>query len=123
AGEPSARSTPARWPTCWPPTRAPTGRWAWASRTPSTAASAARARTRSGWSSRSLGHGYRLVAVTRLRVGSRTMPPADRFKEYAPDVHAVVRLEEALPPGQPVHVFVDLVRSIDPGHFVIPPGP
>lgn len=48
--------------------------------------------------------------------------PADRFKAYAPDVHAVVRLEEALPPDR-VHVFVDLVRSIDLGHFVIPPGP
>ena len=35
----------------------------------------------------------------------------------------MVRLEEALPPEHPVHVFVDLVRSIDLGHFVIPPGP
>jgi len=51
------------------------------------------------------------------------MPPADRFKEYAPDVGAVVRLDEALPPEHPVHVFVDLVRSIDLAHFVIPPGP
>src|ERR671932_240280 len=51
------------------------------------------------------------------------MLPADRFKPYAPDVHAVVRLEEALPPEHPVHVFVDLVRSVDLGHFVIPPGP
>ena len=51
------------------------------------------------------------------------MLPADRFKPYAPDVRAVVRLEEALPPEHPVHLFVDLVRSIDLGHFVIPPGP
>src|ERR671934_2541397 len=51
------------------------------------------------------------------------MPPAERFKPYAPDVHATVRLAEALPPEHPVHVFVDLVRSIDLGHFVIPPGP
>jgi transposase len=46
-----------------------------------------------------------------------------RFKPYAPDVQAVVRLEEALPPEHPIHVFVDLVRSVDPGHFAIPPGP
>src|ERR671932_2369355 len=51
------------------------------------------------------------------------MSPADRFKPYAPDVQAVVRLEEALPPEHPVHVFVDLVRSVELGHFVIPPGP
>jgi transposase len=51
------------------------------------------------------------------------MMPADRFKPYAPDVHAVVRLDEALPPDHPVHVFVDLVRSIDLGHFLVPPGP
>src|SRR5688500_838556 len=51
------------------------------------------------------------------------MLPAERFKPYAPDVHAVVRLEEALPSDHPVHVFVDLVRSIDLGHFVVPPGP
>jgi transposase len=51
------------------------------------------------------------------------MPPADRFKPYAPDVGAVVRLEEALPPDHPVHVFVDLIRSTDLTHFVIPPGP
>ncbi len=51
------------------------------------------------------------------------MPPADRFKPYAPDVQAVVRLEEALPPDHPVHVFIDLVRAIDPASFVIPPGP
>jgi transposase len=50
------------------------------------------------------------------------MLPAERFKPYAPDVHAVVRLEEALPPDHPVHVFVDLVRSIDLGHFGVPPG-
>src|SRR3954447_15624566 len=51
------------------------------------------------------------------------MSSRDRFKPYAPDVQAVVRLEEALPPEHPVHVFVDLVRSVDLGHFVIPPGP
>src|SRR5215210_5000802 len=51
------------------------------------------------------------------------MSPTDRFKPYAPDAQAVVRLEEALPPEHPVHVFVDLVRSIELGHFVIAPGP
>src|ERR671932_1538144 len=51
------------------------------------------------------------------------MSAADRFKPYAPDVEAVVRLEDALPADHPVHVFVDLVRSIDLGYFVIPPGP
>ncbi len=51
------------------------------------------------------------------------MMPAERFKPYAPNVHAVVRLDEALPPDHPVHVFVDLVRGIDLGHFVVPPGP
>lgn len=51
------------------------------------------------------------------------MLPTDRFKPDAPDVQAVIRLDEALPPDHPVHVFVDLVRSIDLGHFVIPPGP
>lgn len=51
------------------------------------------------------------------------MMPAERFKPYAPDVHAVVRLDEALPPDHPVHVFVDLVRSIELGHFLVPPGP
>src|SRR5215212_560394 len=51
------------------------------------------------------------------------MGPAGRFKPYAPDVGAVVRLEEALPPEHPVHLFVDLVRSVDLGHFAIPPGP
>ena len=51
------------------------------------------------------------------------MSSADRFKPYAPDVRAVVRLEEALPPEHPVHVFVDLVRSVDLGHFVVTPGP
>jgi transposase len=52
-----------------------------------------------------------------------TESPPDRFKAYAPDVQAVVRLEEALPPEHPVHVFVDLVRGIDLRHFAIPPGP
>jgi transposase len=51
------------------------------------------------------------------------MATPDRFKPYAPDVRAVVRLEEALPPEHPVHVFVDLIRSIDLTHFAIPPGP
>jgi transposase len=51
------------------------------------------------------------------------MSATERFKPYAPDVQAVVRLEEALPPEHPVHVFVDLVRSVDLKHFVIPPGP
>jgi transposase len=46
-----------------------------------------------------------------------------RFKPYAPDVHAVVRLEEALPPDHPVHVFLDLIQSIRLDHFVVPPGP
>src|SRR5215216_4604644 len=51
------------------------------------------------------------------------MASADRFEPYAPDVGAVVRLEEALPPEHPVHLFVDLVRGVDLGHFAIPPGP
>lgn len=51
------------------------------------------------------------------------MSSCDRFKPYAPDVQAVVRLEEALPPEHPIHVFVDLVQGVDLGHFVIPPGP
>jgi transposase len=51
------------------------------------------------------------------------MSVADRFKPYAPDVQAVVRLDEALPPEHPIHVFVDLVHGVDLGHFVIPPGP
>src|SRR3954466_8486681 len=51
------------------------------------------------------------------------MSSAERCKPYAPDVQAVVRLEEALPPEHPIHVFVDLVQGVDLGHFVIPPGP
>jgi transposase len=51
------------------------------------------------------------------------MSPPDRFKPYAPDVQAVVRLDEALPPEHPIHVFVDLVQAVDLRHFVIPPGP
>jgi transposase len=51
------------------------------------------------------------------------MSSPDRFKAYEPDVHAVVRLEEALPPEHPVHLFIDLVRAVDLSHFVIPPGP
>src|SRR5919201_2638508 len=50
------------------------------------------------------------------------LPPPEHFKPYAPDVSAVVRLEAALPPEHPVHVFVDLIRSTDLTHFVIPPG-
>src|SRR3954467_1568696 len=48
---------------------------------------------------------------------------SDRFKPYAPDVQAVVRLEEALPPERTIRVFVDLVRGVDLRHLVIPPGP
>jgi transposase len=51
------------------------------------------------------------------------MSASDRFKPYAPDVRAVVRLEEALPSEHPIHVFVDLVQGVDLRHFVIPPGP
>jgi transposase len=51
------------------------------------------------------------------------MSSSDRFKPYLPDVQAVVRLEEALPPEHPIHVFVDLVQGVDLRHFVIPPGP
>jgi hypothetical protein len=51
------------------------------------------------------------------------MSPADRFKPHAPDVQAVIRLEEALPYEQPVHLFVDLVQSVVLDHFVVPPGP
>jgi len=47
----------------------------------------------------------------------------DRFKPYAPDVQAVVRVEDALPPEHPIHVFVDLVLGVNLSHFVIPPGP
>ena len=57
------------------------------------------------------------------RVGWRLCHLPDRFKPYAPDVQAVVRLEEALPPEHPIHVFVDLVQGVDLRHFVIPPGP
>jgi transposase len=51
------------------------------------------------------------------------MSATERFKPYAPDVQAVVRLEEALPPEHPIHVFVDLVQGVELGHFVIPAGP
>jgi transposase len=51
------------------------------------------------------------------------MSANDRFKPYVPDVRAVVRLEDALPPEHPVHLFVDLVQTVDLSHFVIPPGP
>src|SRR3954464_5339174 len=66
-----------------------------------------------------------------MRVGRRAGRPGrlsvmsapDRFKPYAPDVQAVVRLEEALPPEHPIHVFVDLVQGVDLSLFVIPVGP
>jgi transposase len=48
---------------------------------------------------------------------------AARFKPYAPTVEAVVRLDEALPPNHPVHVFVDLIQGISLDHFVVPAGP
>src|SRR6266567_2924756 len=48
------------------------------------------------------------------------MSSPDRFKPYLP---AVVRLDEALPPEHPSHVFVDLVQGVDLRHFLIPPGP
>src|SRR6476661_3108815 len=51
------------------------------------------------------------------------MSSPDRFKPYAPDVQAVVRLDEALPPEHPIHVFIDLVQGVDLSHFMIPPGP
>jgi transposase len=51
------------------------------------------------------------------------MSATDRFKPYVPDVQAVVRLEEALPPEHPIHLFVDLVQTVGLGHFAIPPGP
>ena len=35
------------------------------------------------------------------RIGSGVMVPADRFEPHEPDVQAVVRLEEALPPDHP----------------------
>jgi len=51
------------------------------------------------------------------------MSAPDRFKPYAPDVQAAVRLEDALPPKHSVHLFVDLVQTVDLSHVVIPPGP
>ena len=51
------------------------------------------------------------------------MSSTDRFKPYAPDVPAVVRLEEAVPPEHPVHLFVELVQGVDLSQFVIPRGP
>jgi len=48
------------------------------------------------------------------------MIATERFKPYAPDVHAVVRLETVLPPDHPVHVFVDLIRDTSLDHFVVP---
>ena len=47
----------------------------------------------------------------------------NRCKPYQPDLQAVIRLEQALPPAHPVHVFVDLVGSIELDYCVIPPGP
>src|SRR3954469_9537681 len=51
------------------------------------------------------------------------MSASDRFKPYQPDVQAVVRLEDALPPEHPIHMFVDLVQGADLSHIVIPSGP
>src|SRR5947207_6551707 len=51
------------------------------------------------------------------------MSSSDRFKPHAPYAQAVVRLDEALPPEHPIHVFVDLVHGVDLDHFVVPPGP
>jgi transposase len=51
------------------------------------------------------------------------MIATERFKPYAPDVHAVVRLDAALPADHPVHVFVDLIRGISLDHFVVTRGP
>lgn len=51
------------------------------------------------------------------------MIATNRFKPYAPDLHAVLRLDVALPPDHPVHVFVDLIQGISLDHFVVPPGP
>ncbi|MGI8558742.1 MAG: IS1182 family transposase [Solirubrobacteraceae bacterium] len=51
------------------------------------------------------------------------MMPTERFKPYAPNVHAVVRLDEALPPDHPVHVFVDLIQGVSLDHFAVTPGP
>ena len=59
------------------------------------------------------------AGVGRLAI----MSASDRFKPYLPDVQAVVRLEEALPPEHPIHVFIDLVQGVDLSHFMIPPGP
>src|SRR5438093_12927843 len=58
-----------------------------------------------------------VAVVVRGRVASGAMSTTDRFKPYAPDVQAVIRLEDALPAEHPVHVFVDLVRSVDLAHF------
>jgi transposase/IS5 family transposase len=51
------------------------------------------------------------------------MLSAERFKPYAPDLHAVLRLAVALPADHPVHVFLDLIQGISLEHFVVPPGP
>jgi len=51
------------------------------------------------------------------------MVPAERFTPYAPDLRAVVRLEEALPPDHPVHIFVALIQGISLDHFRVAPGP
>ncbi|MHB8577737.1 MAG: hypothetical protein ACYDCQ_20690 [Dehalococcoidia bacterium] len=47
----------------------------------------------------------------------------NRFKPYAPDLDAVLRLDVALPPDHPVHVFLDLIQGISLDHFVVPLGP
>src|SRR5712692_6110319 len=51
------------------------------------------------------------------------MTATNRFKPYAPDLQGVVRLDVALPPAHPVHVFLDLIQGISLDHFVVPAGP
>src|SRR5712692_2282317 len=51
------------------------------------------------------------------------MTATNRFKPYAPDLQGVVRLDVALPPAHPVHVFLDLIRGISLDHVVVTPGP
>ena len=51
------------------------------------------------------------------------MIATNRFKPYAPHLHAVLRLDVALPPDHPIHVFVDRIQGISLDHVVVPPGP
>jgi transposase len=51
------------------------------------------------------------------------MTAPNRFKPYVPDLTAVLRLDVALPPDHPIHVFVDIIQGISLDHFVVPPGP